>query len=138
VTELGLGRQVEMLGHLTRPELERALAPAWVLAVPSVYDEPFANTAVESMMRGTAVVASAVGGSVELVEDRRTGRLFAAGDVAVLAGLLGDYARDASLRRSHGAAGRAAAVARFSLDRMVAAYQSLYESLCAGERRRAA
>ncbi|MGH9817450.1 MAG: glycosyltransferase family 4 protein, partial [Candidatus Acidiferrales bacterium] len=39
--ELGIREAVAFLGHLEQAELERVLAPAWVQAVPSRWEEPF-------------------------------------------------------------------------------------------------
>jgi glycosyltransferase involved in cell wall biosynthesis len=129
VLDLGLERQVTMLGHLSAGELEQALASAWVLAVPSVYDEPFANTAVESLMRGTAVVASAVGGSEEIVDHGLTGLLVPRGDVTALAGAIERLVSNRSLAEEMGAAGRVVALERFTEGRMVDRFVDLYRSM---------
>ena len=86
--ELALGASVEMLGHLEQGDLERQLAASWVHAVPSWPPETFGLTAAEAMMRGTAVVASSVGGLVEIVEAERTGLLVPPGDERSLGGRL--------------------------------------------------
>lgn len=55
-----------------------------VLVVPSV-EEPFGTVAAEAMAAGTPVVASAVGGLNDVVDDHVTGRLVPAGNAASLA-----------------------------------------------------
>ncbi|CAA9516605.1 MAG: hypothetical protein AVDCRST_MAG85-2648 [uncultured Solirubrobacteraceae bacterium] len=55
-----------------------------VLVVPSV-EEPFGTVAAEAMAAGTPVVASAVGGLIDVVDDHVTGRLVPAGNAASLA-----------------------------------------------------
>src|SRR5262249_18743336 len=85
VSDLGLNPSVEMLGHVSRQSVEPRLASAWVHAVPSVWEEPFGIVAAEAMMRGTAVVASAMGGLTEFVDDGVTGYLVPANDPETLA-----------------------------------------------------
>ena len=104
-----------------------------VFVLPSL-NEGISNTILEALASGVPVVATRVGGNVEIVDDGRAGRLFAPGDVAALASLLGEYVDDPRLRNAHAAAARRAATERFSLDRMVAQYRALYESLLARER----
>ena len=101
-----------------------------VFVLPSL-NEGISNTILEALASGLPVAATRVGGNVEIVDDGRTGRLFAPGDVAALAGLLGEYVDDPGLRGAHAAAARRAATERFSLDAMVAQYRALYESLLA-------
>lgn len=60
----------------------------------------------ESMAMGKAVIASDVAALAEIVEDGRTGRLFAKGDAAHLARLLAELIDDADQRRILGAAAR--------------------------------
>jgi glycosyltransferase involved in cell wall biosynthesis len=129
VDRLGLGDCTEVTGHLAEDELERRLAGAWVLAVPSRYDEPFANTAIEAMMRGTAVVASAVGGCPEIVRHGQTGLLVPADDPSALAAALEQIVSSAALAESMGAAGRATALAEFGIDRMLDQFEALYETM---------
>lgn len=83
--ELRVERQVAFLGWLKPAEIERELAAAWVLAAPSLWAEPLGLIALEAIVRGVPVVASAVGGFAETVEDGVSGILVPNGDVAALA-----------------------------------------------------
>ena len=56
-----------------------------VLIFPSTWYEGLPRTIVESFAKGTPVIASRLGSMTELVEDGRTGYLFAPGDAAELA-----------------------------------------------------
>jgi len=80
------------------------------------------------------VVATDVGGNVEIVDDGRWGRRFESGNVSQLAHILGEYVRDPGMRSVHAAAARRAAVERFSLDTMVAQYRAIYEARLSHER----
>jgi glycosyltransferase involved in cell wall biosynthesis len=79
------------------------------------------------MASGLPVIATAVGGNADLVQDGVTGQIVPAGDVPALAQALCRFAQDEPVRRAAGAAGRERAEARFSLPAMVQAYQQVYE-----------
>lgn len=132
--ELGVIGSVELTGALRREEMERRFEGAWVQAVPSRWEEPFGNVAVEAMMRGTAVVASACGGLPEIVNDK-SGLLVPPGDVEALATALVRMLSAPRLAESLGAAGRAIALERFTEERFVDANLSVYRSLVAGRER---
>lgn len=100
-----------------------------IFILPSLA-EGISNTILEAMASGLPVLATAVGGNVEIVEDGRTGRLFAARDIPSLARLIAEYATDESLRAPHAHAARQAAIERFGIDRMVEQYGAIYESMC--------
>ncbi|MGK5110957.1 MULTISPECIES: glycogen synthase [unclassified Geodermatophilus] len=103
---------------LPREQLVPLITAATVFVVPSVY-EPLGIVNLEAAACGTAVVASAVGGIPEVVDDGRTGLLvpytpedeatFEAGLAARIAELLADPARAATM----GAAGRERVLAEF-------------------------
>jgi sugar transferase (PEP-CTERM/EpsH1 system associated) len=99
-----------------------------VFILPSL-NEGISNTLLEALASGVPVIATRVGGNVEIVDEGCTGRLFNSGDVAALADLLGEYSDNPGLRTAHGLAARAAATRRFSLDAMVDKYRTVYESL---------
>jgi sugar transferase (PEP-CTERM/EpsH1 system associated) len=92
-------------------------------------NEGISNTLLEAMASGLPVVATAVGGNLEIVEDGTNGRLFPVQDVGALCDQLEAYATDASLRVGHGVAARRAAIGRFSLAAMVSAYQAVYDQV---------
>jgi glycosyltransferase involved in cell wall biosynthesis len=127
ISERALDGHVALLGHLSAGELESALAAAWVQAVPSTYEEPFANVALEAMMRGTAVVGSAAGGMPEIVRDGHTGYLVPRGDASALADALLRLLRDRDRAEVMGAAGREWARAELTDDRMVERFVETYE-----------
>ncbi|MGK3985888.1 glycosyltransferase [Sorangium sp. So ce136] len=88
------------------------------------------NASLEAMAEGLPVVATAVGGMSEQVDDRVTGRLVPPADAAALAGALVELAADPALRARMGAAGWERARERFSLERMVRDYVDV----CLGQR----
>jgi glycosyltransferase involved in cell wall biosynthesis len=129
IDELGLGDSAELHGQLDGDTLQTTLARGWVHAVPSRWPEPFGLTATEAMMRGTAVVASDIGGLAESVAHESTGLLVPAGDVSALADALVRLLSDRALAERLGAAGRERARAQFTLEHSITRFERLYESL---------
>lgn len=86
---------------------------AAVFACPSVY-EPFGLINLEAMACETAVVASAVGGIVEVVEDGKTGVLVPPARPDVLAEAINRVLANPALAREMGRAGRRRVEAHFS------------------------
>lgn len=127
---LGVGARVEWWGYVPRAALERRLDAAWAQAVPSQWAEPFGNVTTEAMMRGTAVVASAVGAQPEIVG--ATGRLVPAADVGAWARALGDVLGDCAEAERLGAAGRERARAEFSEARCLDRFEALYAQIVRG------
>ena len=91
--------------------------------------EGVSNTILEAMACGLPVIATNVGGNSELVAPGISGELVAASDVESMAERMAAYARDGVRARLAGQAGRAIVDQRFSLQAMVAQYQSLYDQL---------
>ena len=94
-------------------EVIQLYSHAAVFACPSVY-EPFGLINLEAMACGTPVVASGVGGILEVVEDGRTGLLVPPGRPDELADALRRVLDDRDLARAFGEAGRRRVEAQFS------------------------
>ena len=122
---LGIASAVSFLGHTD--DVAAQLAKADISALPS-RTEAFPNAVLEAMASGLPVVASAVGGLGELVDDRRTGLLTPPGDAPALAERLCALMADGALGIHLGRAARAAVEARFSFDRMTAGVERVYLS----------
>ena len=129
VDELGLAEVVEWLGAVSLDDVPAVLGRATVVAVPSCYEEPFGLVAVETGLAGRPVVASAVGGLPEVVEDGVNGLLVAPGDPAALARALLTVLGDRELAARLGTAGRARAERDFGLGRHVDAFETLFDRL---------
>lgn len=121
------GVGLELLGWLGPEALETAYRRCDVLLAPARF-ATFGLGVLEAMGRGLPVVATAVGGHPELVEDGQTGILCEPGDVTGLAGAVTALARDPEGRRRMGAAARERA-ARFSLSARCDALAALYREL---------
>jgi glycosyltransferase involved in cell wall biosynthesis len=81
---------------------------------------------LEAMASGVCVVATAVGGTPELLADGTCGLLVPPGDPAALAGALTEVLHDGARRRRLAEAGRARADAYYSEPAMIEAYEALY------------
>lgn len=79
---------------------------ASIAVIPSVWDEPMGQVAIEAMLVGRAVVASDVGGLREVVEHGTTGLIVPPADPAALAAALDRLVDDPGTRRRMGEAGR--------------------------------
>ena len=62
-----LGSNTEYLGFIPNDIVVEHLKRASILVVPSIWQEPFALTALEGMCNGAAVIASKVGGMAEML-----------------------------------------------------------------------
>lgn len=123
VVTAGLGDIVEMLGE--RSDTPELMAAADFIVMPSIR-EGLSNVILEAMAAGRAVIASAVGGNVELVESMQTGLLFASDDDVALATAMRLLAENRPLRERLGACGRELAMDRFTVSAMVRETQAAY------------
>lgn len=128
-SELGVAKSVKWLGYLPQPEMEQQFEGAWVQVVPSLWAEPFGNVTTEAMMRGTAVIAAAVGAQPEIVADGETGFLVPPGDVEALAQKLAQLLEDRLLSEQMGRAGRDRALREFSEDKRNDRFLEIYKRL---------
>jgi glycosyltransferase involved in cell wall biosynthesis len=121
--ERGVEDAFTLLGQ--RDDVAALLAATDVFVLPS-RTESLPNSVLEAMAAGLPVVASAVGGVPELIDDGRTGLLWPAGDAAALADQLCRVMNDAALGNELGRAARREVEAHYSFSRMVAAFDTLY------------
>jgi glycosyltransferase involved in cell wall biosynthesis len=94
--------------------------------------DTFPNTVLEALACGAPVVATAVGGIPEQIDDGRTGFLVPAGDVEALASRLVQVLSDDALRQRMGIQAAKVARRRFDLRRQVDAYLEWYAKLVSG------
>ncbi|MDK3257510.1 glycogen synthase [Blastococcus capsensis] len=121
---------------LPREQLVPLISGATVFVVPSVY-EPLGIVNLEAAACGTAVVASAVGGIPEVVDDGRTGLLVPydaddpAGFAAGLAARTGELLADPQRAAAMGAAGRERVLAEFGWAAIAQQTVEVYEAVLA-------
>ena len=125
--ELGLGERVIFMGD--RRDIPAMLASTDV-AVLTSDSEGLSNVILEAMAAGVPVVAYAVGGNPELVNDQR-GSLIPAGKEGEFAAAIVRLLSNTNLRLEQGQKARQFAENNFSLSRVVRQYQELYAELLA-------
>lgn len=123
VAALGLTDRVSLPGF--RDDLDRLIPSADLVVLPSL-TEGLPNVALESAAAGVPVVATAVGGTPEVVVDGRTGFLVPPADAPALAGRVIDLLRDRVMARAFGAAARRRVEEHFSFHAQAAAYRRLF------------
>jgi phosphatidyl-myo-inositol dimannoside synthase len=116
----------QALGFVPNAELGPYYRRAAVVAVPS-RREGYGVVCAEAMAHGRPVVASAVGGLLDLVAHGETGLLVPPGDAKGLREALTWLLSDGDLRRRMGEAGRARARERLSWERATAETLRAYE-----------
>lgn len=123
---LGLEHTCRFVGSVRNP------LPYWksatVYAQPS-RAEPFGLAILEAMAVGTPVVASRVGGLMEIIESGRSGILVQPENSSSLAEGIGRLLRDSPLAARIGEEGRRRATIDFSQDRMLSRLVDIYRDI---------
>jgi len=105
------------------PDVMRGLH---AFALPSL-GEGISNTILEAMASSLPVVATAVGGNADLVQQPDTGVIVPAANPQAMAQQIIALASDPDHARQMGQAARARVLERFSMQAMVGAYQRVYD-----------
>jgi glycosyltransferase involved in cell wall biosynthesis len=116
--------------HFTgqRDDVPHLLAVSDLLVLPSLW-EGLPNVVLEAMSAGLPVVATAVGGTPELVIDGETGLLVPPRDPASLAQAILTLLTDPDLAQRLGENGRLRATNQFAIQQMVQQTEALYATL---------
>jgi sugar transferase (PEP-CTERM/EpsH1 system associated) len=109
-----------------RDDVARIMRGFDLFVLPSLA-EGISNTILEAMATGLPVLATAVGGNLELVQAGETGTLVPRDDPESMARALRAYAENGELCRRHGEAARRAIETRFGMEAMVDAYMTIYD-----------
>jgi glycosyltransferase involved in cell wall biosynthesis len=111
-----------------RADVPKILAALDLFVLPSLW-EGMPNAVLEAMAAGLPVVATAVGGTPEVVMDGVTGLLVPPQDPSALAQAIERLLRDPDLRRTMGRAGRRRVEQHFDVRETVRQVEDLYETL---------
>lgn len=125
---LAVAQQVEFLGYQARSAVARLLQDCTLFVLPS-RAESFGLTVVEALACGKPVIATAVGGIPEIIEDDTHGILVEPDDVGGLAAAIQRMLADPGLRERLGRTGRLRVEDAFRWERMGEGYERAYASL---------
>jgi glycosyltransferase involved in cell wall biosynthesis len=122
-----LGSRVRITGFLRGSELRSALAKVHVVVMPSVWEETAGLSAIEQMMRGRLVIASAIGGLGEVVGS--AGIVCPPGDAEALAACMIAVIADPEQIVALGSKARKRALSTFGYTRMLEEHAELYRQV---------
>ena len=125
-TATGFGNRIHFVGKHVPADAYYSIMDVFAIASSR---EAFGLVAAEAMRASLPVVATAVGGLAEVVDDRVTGFLVPPLTPPALADGLRPLIDDADLRSSMGSAGAARADELYSLDRYLGDVEELYLEL---------
>lgn len=125
-SELGLEGCVHLPGHTEQPA--RALEDSDLMVLPS-HREGLPNAALEALAMQVPVLATAVGGTPEVIVDGETGRLVPPRSPALLAAGIEDFLVNPGPWRRLAACGREVVRTRFSFEARTRTVESIYMDL---------
>lgn len=124
----GTASSVTFLGMVTDEDKARALRASTLYVAPHTGGESFGIVLIEAMAAGAPVVASDLPAFRRVLEEGRSGRLFASEDDRALADAVIDLLRDAPARAELAAEGRRR-VADFDWDAVVEDVLAVYDAV---------
>jgi glycosyltransferase involved in cell wall biosynthesis len=133
VVERGISSRFLMPGF--RSDLDSLIGGADTVVLPS-FTEGLPNIALEASAAGVPVVATAVGGTPEVVAENVTGFLVPRGDPSAIAGRLQELLQDVKLRERLGSAGIERMRAEFTFASQADDYLELLEKTLSRTKRK--
>ena len=127
VGALALSPAVIMTGF--RRDIPEVMAALDVLVLPSLRSEATSQVILQALAVGTPVVATAIGGSPEVIRPGETGVLVAPNDAHALATAMVAAFRDPERARAMARAGQAFVRTRLSIDTQMAVTTAVYRDL---------
>lgn len=115
IKEENIEDKVFLLGF--RDDVNNVLHGFDIFVLPSVLPDPLPTVVLESMAAGKPVVATFQGGSLEMVEENKTGIFIPLNDSQKAANLMNTLISDQAMRKQMGAAGRKRVEEKFSHER---------------------
>ncbi|MBN2284808.1 MAG: glycosyltransferase [Tissierellales bacterium] len=115
---------INFIGEIRHVDVSTMFAAIDISVLPSL-SEGLSNTLLESMLAGKPVVATAVGGNPEVVEDGKSGFLVPPRDPHAMAEAILKLLGNSELRREMGHQGRMRVQEEFSVGGMVEKYEDI-------------
>lgn len=122
----GVEGQVHFTGH--REDIPEVLRALDVLCIPSLKHEGVPQIGLQALACGTAVVGSDCGGIPEIIQNGKTGRIFASGDAEALAARIAETfdQREETTRMNR--EGRAMVEQKHSIEFMLDRLEEIYQT----------
>jgi glycosyltransferase involved in cell wall biosynthesis len=127
VRDLQLSDRVVFTG--LRSDTPRIMAASDIVVHSASEPEPFGRVIVEAMAAGRAVVATAAGGVLDIIEDQVTGLLVPPKDAALMAKAIQQLLQNKEQAKMLGQRAQRYAKGHFSVGQHVAAVQRIYEKI---------
>ena len=127
VKRLGLTRYVHFLSW--QKDIPKVLSQLDILVVPSTIPEAFGRVIIEAQASGVAVIATNVGGIVDIIEDRQNGILIPAQDPAKMAKAIVELIKNKELAFSLAQKAREKVEREFGLTLMFKKTLELYQKV---------
>jgi len=125
VDSLGLAKNVVLTGYIKDYQLRKIFKVCDIFVSPSVL-EGFGLTLLEAMAAGKPVIATKVGGVVEVVKDPENGKLVASGDVEGLTNALMFFIENRELTEEIGEHNKRYAASMFSWEKTAKKTEQVY------------
>jgi len=123
--QLDIDRFVEFLG--ARYDIPKIMADLDLLVLPSIGQEAFGRVIIEAGASGVPVIATAVGGAAEIIEDGRTGILVRPGDMLEMVNSIIKVLKDRELSKNFAIEARRKVEREYSLSMMAEDTIKVYE-----------
>ena len=133
--KLGLQAQVQFAGFVTNERLSQLFRTCTIYVHPAIYDdrgdtEGLGVVLIEALRNRKPVVASRVGGIVDVIQDGKTGLLVPEKDPLAIAKAVLGLLDDPALARRLGEAGYVYATKFFDWDRITDQLEAVYQRIC--------
>jgi len=127
VRRLGMEKNVEFLG--SRQDIPQILAKTDILVLSTVTQEAFGRVILEAQAAGVPVVATNVGGVIDIIDDGQTGLLVPPKDTDAMAKAVIRIVRDKNLAEQLVANAQTKLKKNFTLKHMASSTIKVYEEL---------
>jgi glycosyltransferase involved in cell wall biosynthesis len=132
IDELGLNKQVTLLGHVDREQLISLYQNARLFVLPSHY-EGLPTVLLEAMASGLPVVATNVSGCIDVIQDRENGILIPPKEPRRMADAITTLLSNPDLSKTLGKNARDTINAKYTWDSITRMYEECYRKVLQGE-----